>query len=47
MCFCNRVGCIVELAKEVEGDWGGVMLMPGTGGEGMPTRGVWIAEELD
>ena len=30
MCFCKRVGCIVvESAKEVAGDWGGVMFDPG------------------
>jgi hypothetical protein len=47
MCFCNRVGCTAEPTKEVAGDWGGVMFMPGTGGEGMMTKGVRIAEELD
>jgi hypothetical protein len=47
MCFCNRVGWIAEPTKEVEGDWGGVMFMLGTGGEGMPAKGVRVAEELD
>lgn len=47
MCFCNRVGCGgAEPAKEVEGDWGGVMCSAGTGGEGM-AKGVRVAEVLD
>ena len=49
MCFCNRVGCCtVEPAKELEGDWGGVICSAGTmtGGEGM-AKGTRVAEELD